>query len=229
MINMKQNLKVNNIIFGILAVVIGILLVAIPVTCINAIVIILGFGAIADGIYNLIQNQSLIESKTFRITILTKSISSILVGVLAIVLPLAFAGTFWTVMVYVLAVYLVVFAIMGFYAAYQIKKTGASVKDMTLRHLGCLIGAVLLFIIPTKTLGIFILRLIGIVLILLGIIFLFLEWHASRKEIVVEAESVVDVKTETVETPVDSEAKTTEAEDTTEKVESKAKKTKADK
>lgn len=222
---MKQNLKVNNIIFGILAVVIGILLVAIPVTCINAIVIILGFGAIADGIYNLIQNQSLIESKTFRITILTKSISSILVGVLAIVLPLAFAGTFWTVMVYVLAVYLVVFAIMGFYAAYQIKKTGASVKDMTLRHLGCLIGAVLLFIIPTKTLGIF----IGIVLILLGIIFLFLEWHASRKEIVVEAESVVDVKTETVETPVDSEAKTTEAEDTTEKVESKAKKTKADK
>lgn len=222
---MKQNLKVNNIIFGILAVVIGILLVAIPVTCINAIVIILGFGAIADGIYNLIQNQSLIESKTFRITILTKSISSILVGVLAIVLPLAFAGTVWTVMVYVLAVYLVVFAIMGFYAAYQIKKTGASVKDMTLRHLGCLIGAVLLFIIPTKTLGIF----IGIVLILLGIIFLFLEWHASRKEIVVEAESVVDVKTETVETPVDSEAKTTEAEDTTEKVESKAKKTKADK
>lgn len=222
---MKQNLKVNNIIFGILAVVIGILLVAIPVTCINAIVIILGFGAIADGIYNLIQNQSLIESKTFRITILTKSISSILVGVLAIVLPLAFAGTFWTVMVYVLAVYLVVFAIMGFYAAYQIKKTGASVKDMTLRHLGCLIGAVLLFIIPTKTLG----SLIGIVLILLGIIFLFLEWHASRKEIVVEAESVVDVKTETVETPVDSEAKTTEAEDTTEKVESKAKKTKADK
>lgn len=88
---MKQNLKVNNIIFGILAVVIGILLVAIPVTCIKAIVIILGFGAIADGIYNLIQNQSLIESKTFRITILTKSISSILVGVLAIVLPLAFA------------------------------------------------------------------------------------------------------------------------------------------
>lgn len=212
---MKQNFKINNLIFGILAIVIGILLVATPNTCIRAIVIILGFGAIADGIFNLIKNQNLIETKNYRVTILVKSISSLFIGVLAIVLPMAFAGTVWTAMVYILAVYLVVFAAMGFYAAAQIKKTGAPVKDITLRHLGCLIGAILLFIIPTKTLGLVILRIIGIILIIAGLIFIFLEYRASKKEIVVEVKAEDDTNPQDV-TTTEEKAETTEVKPETE-------------
>ncbi len=212
---MKHNFKINNLIFGILAIVIGILLVATPNTCIRAIVIILGFGAIADGIFNLIKNQNLIETKTYKVTILVKSISSLFIGVLAIVLPMAFAGTVWTAMVYILAVYLIVFAVMGFYAAAQIKKTGVSVKDITLRHLGCLIGAVLLFIIPTKTLGLVILRIIGIILILAGLIFIFLEYRASKKEIVVEVKAEDDTNPQDV-TTTEEKAETAEVKTETE-------------
>ena len=91
---------------GILAIIIGLMMLIVPHQCIKAIVIILGVFSVANGVYNLFAIRRLIADSDFAITITIRGIISIIVGLLAILLPLIFAGVIWTIMVYILAFYL---------------------------------------------------------------------------------------------------------------------------
>lgn len=180
---------------GILAAL-GILVVIFPAFWIKIIVVLLGAAAVVYGIYNILVTKKVFENSRFTNVILVKSIVSIMVGTLAVVVPLAFVNTIWKVMMYILAVYLIVAGVMGFYSVTLLKDSSIDRKKYVWENLILFVVAVLLFLISPEKLGTAIVRIIGVATFIAGGIMLFLQFGMKKKEIVVEAEVVDNDKAE---------------------------------
>lgn len=172
---------------GVLAIIIGLMMLIVPHQCIKAIVIILGVFSVANGVYNLFAIRRLIADSDFAITITIRGIISIIVGLLAILLPLIFAGVIWTIMVYILAFYLLISSGMEIYGAIKMKKVGINTKPYIAEIIGSIIIALILLIIPAE-IGTLIVRLLGIAIMIVGIGLLFFE--TRNKTLIVYAEEV---------------------------------------
>lgn len=172
---------------GVLAIIIGLMMLIVPHQCIKAIVIILGVFSVANGVYNLFAIRRLIADSDFAITITIRGIISIIVGLLAILLPLIFAGVIWTIMVYILAFYLLISSGMEIYGAIKMKKVGINTKPYIAEIIGSIIIALILLIIPVE-IGTLIVRLLGIAIMIVGIGLLFFE--TRNKTLIVYAEEV---------------------------------------
>ena len=172
---------------GVLAIIIGLMMLIVPHQCIKAIAIILGVFSVANGVYNLFAIRRLIADSDFAITITIRGIISIIVGLLAILLPLIFAGVIWTIMVYILAFYLLISSGMEIYGATKMKKVGINTKPYIAEIIGSIIIALILLIIPAE-IGTLIVRLLGIAIMIVGIGLLFFE--TRNKTLIVYAEEV---------------------------------------
>lgn len=172
---------------GVLAIIIGLMMLIVPHQCIKAIVIILGVFSVANGVYNLFAIRRLIADSDFAITITIRGIISIIIGLLAILLPLIFAGVIWTIMVYILAFYLLISSGMEIYGATKMKKVGINTKPYIAEIIGSIIIALILLIIPAE-IGTLIVRLLGIAIMIVGIGLLFFE--TRNKTLIVYAEEV---------------------------------------
>ncbi len=172
---------------GVLAIIIGLMMLIVPHQCIKAIVIILGVFSVGNGVYNLFAIRRLIADSDFAITITIRGIISIIVGLLAILLPLIFAGVIWTIMVYILAFYLLISSGMEIYGATKMKKVGINTKPYIAEIIGSIIIALILLIIPAE-IGTLIVRLLGIAIMIVGIGLLFFE--TRNKTLIVYAEEV---------------------------------------
>ena len=78
------------IFLGILSAVVGLLAVINPQSSIEAIVILIGIGAIVNGINSILKVKRFSFSPYFERTVIIKSVAGILVGILAVILPFAF-------------------------------------------------------------------------------------------------------------------------------------------
>ena len=188
---MDINYKKSTLLYCIIAIVVGLLLLIIPKYCIYGIVILLGIFSIVNGVYNLVKIRNIITDPDFYIVLTIRGIVSIVIGILAVLLPAIFAKTataIWTVMVYILAVYLLVTAIMELYATVQIKKFGLETKPYITEILFSLAAGILLFFIPPKTFGEIILRIIGAGVVVIGVTLMIIMF--KNKPIVVYAEEV---------------------------------------
>ena len=188
---MDISYKKSNLIYCIISIVIGLLLLIIPKYCIYGIVILLGIFAIGNGVFNLVKTRNIITDPDFYIVITIRGILSIVIGILAILLPTIFAKTavvIWTVMVYILAVYLLITAAMELYATVQLKKSGIETKPYITEILFSLLAGIILFFIPPKTFGEVIIRIIGAVIIVISVIVIIIMF--KNKPIVVYAEEV---------------------------------------
>ena len=184
---MSPAMRKTYMVIGILAIIIGLLMLIVPHQCIKAIVIILGVFSVANGVYNLFAIRRLIADSDFAITITIRGIISIIVGLLAILLPLIFAGVIWTIMVYILAFYLLISSGMEIYGATKMKKVGINTKPYIAEIIGSIIIALILLIIPAE-IGTLIVRLLGIAIMIVGIGLLFFE--TRNKTLIVYAEEV---------------------------------------
>lgn len=179
-------MKQSNWIVGGIAVLLGLLIIIFPTFWVKVVVILLGLGSIAYGIYSFKVTKGLFEDTTYERVLLIKSIVSVVIGILAVVLPLAVANAMWTIMVYILAVYLLVASVLGFYSVSLLKDSGIERKRFVFENLGLLIGAIVLFIIPARNLGTFIIRLIGVAALAIGIVLLLIEFFGNKKSIKAE-------------------------------------------
>lgn len=179
-------MKQSNWIVGGIAVLLGLLIIIFPAFWVKVVVILLGLGSIAYGIYSFKVTKGLFEDTTYERVLLIKSIVSVVIGILAVVLPLAVANAMWTIMVYILAVYLLVASVLGFYSVSLLKDSGIERKRFVFENLGLLLGAIVLFIIPARNLGTFIIRLIGVAALVIGIVLLLIEFFGNKKEIKAE-------------------------------------------
>lgn len=199
----------KNWIIGISASVVGLLLLISPAFCVKIIVVLLGLTAVIEGFYGIISERTLFENDFFKKTILYRSIGSIVIGLLAVIMPLALAGTAWTIMTFILAFYLIVSGCAGFFAASKLKQDGEnspeSQKQLTWENLITLGSGILLLVIGPEKLGTFILRLIGLAALLVGIGFLVVQIIEHRKEVAVTDIEIKDDESEVYTPDSDSE------------------------
>ena len=189
---------------GSLLALLGLMIIIFPAFWIKVVVILLGLGMIAYGIYSLKVTKALYDDSTFVTTIMIKSIGSIIIGTLSVIFPLAFSGTVWTVMIWILIISLILSAIAGFYSAALLKDTGIDRKNYFLENLFLLIAALVLILISPKQLGIAIVRIIGVAVMVIGGALIAVDLTSKKDTITVDAE-VKDDATPTTDTSEDND------------------------
>ena len=168
---------------GILAAILGLLVIIFPSFWIKLVVVIIGLAAIGYGIYSLKFTKAISEDVSYRRTIIIKSIVSIIAGVMAVLFPLAIGGAAWTAMIWVLIIYLLASAAIGFYAAALLKDSGVERKRYIIENLLLLAVAVVLILISPRALGNAIIRMIGVVVLIAGVGLILFDIFSSKGKI----------------------------------------------
>lgn len=174
---------------GILLAVLGLLLIIFPTFWVKLVVILLGIGSIGYGIYSLKYTKSLYKDTHYERSILIKSIISIAIGFLVVVFPLFFAKAAWTVMMWILIIYLIATAVLGFYAASLLKDTGIERKRYFIENIILLVIAIALILLSPAALGKVIIRIVGIASMVLGLGLVIYDL-VSKKDVTVVSEYV---------------------------------------
>ncbi len=182
---------------GILAALLGLLVIIFPAFWIKLVVIIIGLTAIAYGVYCLKFTKAVYDDLYYKKTILIKSIVSIIAGVMAVLFPLAIGGAAWTAMIWVLIIYLLISAAIGFYAAALLKDSGIERKRYIIENLLLLAVAVVLILISPRTLGNAIIRLVGIIVLVAGVVLIVFDVISAKGEVKAEVVEVSDVEEKT--------------------------------
>ena len=168
-----------------LILVMGLTMIIAPQTWIQIIVIVLGLFAFGSGIYQLIIVRPKVYESAKQKVIIIRGIISAIVGLLAITLPIVLASTVWTIMLYVLAVYLLLSAISEALVLKQLREAGMSNKFVTTEIITSLALAILLFVLP-GTIAYILIRIAGIAAIIISIIIAYKEWKSKNTQIKVE-------------------------------------------
>lgn len=181
----------TNSALDILIVAVGLMMIVAPAECVQVIVILLGLGAVVSGIMELSTGTSLIPDTVFKMNMIIQGWLSIVVGILAIALPLAFAKVVWTAMVYILAVYLLVLGGLRIAALSKLRAAGIELKKYIFEIIASFAVAVVLFCIPAA-LGKIIIRIIGIAAIAVAAGLFYYQW--KNRVIVESADFVADAE-----------------------------------
>ncbi len=166
---------------GFLSIVAGLLMLFSPEAWTKVVVILLGIGAIINGFFNLFYVRQVFDDSFFRRSIIIRGLLSLVVGLVAVILPLALATAVWTAMVYVLAAYLLVSALLELYASIRLRSSGVDTKPYYGEIIGSIVLAVILFIIPAQV-GIVLVRICGALLVLSGLGVIFWQWRNRGME-----------------------------------------------
>ncbi|MCM1321017.1 MAG: DUF308 domain-containing protein [Bacteroides sp.] len=145
---------------GIMGIILGLMMLFAPAAFIQVVVIVIGAASVVSGVLGFLTVRSLIDDVLFKRTIVVRSVLCILVGMLAVFLPLVLAGTVWTVMSYILAAELFVSAVLEIYGVIKLKSAGQTVKPYYAEILVSLIFSCILFASPAAV-GITIIRFAG--------------------------------------------------------------------
>lgn len=165
--------------------VVGLTMVIAPQTWIQIIVIALGVFAFGNGLYQLLFVRNKIYDVNIKRIILIRGIVSTIVGLLAITLPLILAGTVWTLMLYILAGYLLLSSIAEFISLKHLREAGMANKFITTEIIASFALSILLFILP-GTIALVLVRIIGVIAIIVSISLGIWEWQGKNTEIKVE-------------------------------------------
>lgn len=168
----------------------GLLVLIFPSFWINLVVFVVGLGSVAYGVYNLLITRRIFQDSMYETVILIKSIFSIVIGFISIIIPLAVASTMWKAMIYLLIVYLLLAAVIGFYSVSLLKSTEIDRKKYIFENLALVVLAALLIIISPEKLGIFIIRLIGLALFLFSLLMFALQFVLDKKSVTVEISDI---------------------------------------
>lgn len=179
--------------FGILLALIALMMIIAPEQCIKVAVIGLGIEAIVNGVLGLTKSRGLLSDANYQLAILVRSIMSIVIGLLAVVLPMKFAEAMWKIMLYMLGFYLLIAGAIQLYIAAKLRNSNIERRRYVIEVVVSFIGAVVLFIISRPHVGVFFIRLVGVGVLLVSIGYLLFEWK-NRPIVVDEIEVVDDVK-----------------------------------
>ena len=177
----------------------GLFLLISPDTFISFFVIILGVAAVIDGVFILAATRDLIIDPQYKLIVTVRGVLSIVVGLLAVILPIAVAAVVWKAMAYTLAIYLIISAGMQIYTITKLHRNGIMIRQSMIEVMSSLVLALVLFIIPAQTAGHFIVRLFGIVLLVIGVGLIVIQWKSQPETIVPDAVETIEEKSENSE------------------------------
>src|SRR5574344_1277439 len=195
-------MRKTDFLLGVLLAVVGLMMIIEPSRCIRVAVIALGAATVVDGVYSIAKIRTLLSDRAFQVPAVISGAGSIRVGAVAIILPLAVADVMWTIMLYVLAVYLILLAVVGMYTVAKLRDTGIARRQYVVDIIVAFICAIILFIIPHEIGRALIIRILGIIMMIVSAVYLLYQW--KNRPIVVEKVEVVDDNTAPVDKPSDS-------------------------
>lgn len=173
--------------------VIGLLMIIAAEPIVQVLVIIIGLYALLNGIFELITLLSLVDDKKFKIEIIIRSSISIIIGLLCIILPITIAQLAWQVMIYIIAIYGIISAILEIVAITHIKKAGLDIKKYVIEVVSTVVVSIVLFLLPSSF-GFTLIKIGGIILILSAAAIAFYTW--KNRDIIQNPE---DIETTTEE------------------------------
>lgn len=182
-------MKKNSLLFGLVLFIVGFLMLISPKGCLKSVVVILGVVCVANGIYQLLYTRKLFPDSTFQYSVLARGMLSIVVGLLAFFLPLKFAEMVITVMLYVLAIYLLVGAALLGYASGKLRDSDVDRKPLIREIVVSVLLAMIMLLIPAEV-GEAIIRFGGLAAMLSGVFFI--VYYIKNKPLVQEAVQVMD-------------------------------------
>ncbi len=174
----------NKLFLGFMTAALGLFLLISPDTFISFFVILLGVAAVIDGVFILAATRDLIIDPQYKLIVTVRGVLSVVVGLLAVILPIAVASVVWKAMAYTLAIYLIVSSVMQIYTITKLHRNGIMIRQSMIEVASSLTLALVLFIIPAQSAGHMIVRLFGIVLLAIGIGLFVIQWK-SRPEVVI--------------------------------------------
>ncbi len=170
---------------SLLIFAIALMMIIAPEAWLKVTVIMLGVFALGNGLYNLIIVRPLITESNYNRIITIRAVASIVVGLAAVLLPLILVEIIWTVMIYILATYLILSATAELISLAQLKTAGLSQKILTTEIIASFALAIILFVLAGDIAYIFI-RVIGCLLLVGSIGLAFWEWKNRSLRIEVE-------------------------------------------
>lgn len=182
-------MKNNTFFLGIGLSVIGLLMAIWPAGCIQAVVVLLGIEAIVNGGYQLIYTRKLFTDTTFQYSVMIRGMISIVIGLLAVFLPLHFAAAMWTFMLYILAVYLLVSSVLLLFSIGKLRDSSVDRRQFVLEALISIVVAIIIFMVPVK-IGTTLVRIGGIIILLASGLFIF--YYLKNRPEVQEPIEVMD-------------------------------------
>lgn len=182
----------NRVFLGFVTAALGLFLLISPQTFIQFFVIILGVAAVIDGIFILATSRNLIVDPQYNMIVTIRGVLSIVAGALAVILPMAIANIAWKVMAYSLAIYLLISTGMQIYTITKLHRNGIMIRQSMIEVLTSILLAIALFVIPSKVAGDFIVRILGIALLIFGAGTVVLQW--KNRPITVVPDSVETVE-----------------------------------
>ena len=180
----------SNFLSGIFAAVIGLLVLVQPDTSIKVVIIILGMTAIVRGINDLVRVRALSDDRAFKTVVLVRALVSILIGLAAVCLPLAFFNTAQAlvrILLYVQAVYMVLSACTALFFLARLGSDSPQAKGFKSDAGLSLVVALFLFLLPANF-GVILIRIVGAVLLVSGLGYALYAWR--NQTIVVEPDAV---------------------------------------
>ncbi|MCR5762999.1 MAG: DUF308 domain-containing protein [Treponema sp.] len=184
----------TNFLFGLMAALVGLIVLIAPEASIKVVVILLGAAAVMNGLYDLLKVRSLLDNSNYKLNVMVHSLLSIAVGLLAIFLPFVMfsaAESVFRFMLYILAVYLVVAAVMRFFVFVTLKESNVEGTLFLFEAVSELAAAILLFIMSSHHIGVVIVRILGLAVMLFGSCYAI--YALRNPSIIIEPESVRDV------------------------------------
>ena len=178
-------MKTKNVILGAILAILGIVMIAIPDTCIKAAVVIVGLAAIAFSIYNLLVVYKESEDAVFKKTLLIKSLCTFVVGIVSVVCPFVLVKTVTTIFKIfsiILAVYLILYAGVSVYSSAKLRaKFPEESKKLLMEALIFVAIAILLIIIPIESFGRAFVRIVGLGGLIIGLVMVAVEIVVSKR------------------------------------------------
>lgn len=179
----------NKFILSLMVAIVGLLMIISPTAFIALAVILLGLAAVVDGIFIMVATRNLILDPDYKLMMTIRGVMSIVVGAVAVLLPLVIAAIAWTIMAYVLAGYLIVSAGLEIYGITKLHRNGIMINQSVIETVISLILAIALFVIPAEKAGGILVRICGVILLIAGCLNAFLQWR--NRPITVVPDSVV--------------------------------------
>ena len=211
-------MKTKNVILGVILAVLGIVMIAIPDTCIKAVVVIVGAAAVAFSVYNLLVVYKQSEDAAFKKTLLIKSIITFIVGLVSVICPFVLVKTveaIFKIISIVLAVYLILYAGVSVYSSAKLKSVyPEESKKLIFEALIFVAISVLLILMPINQFGPAFVRIVGLGGLIIGIVMVAVEIVVNKRTGSEEA-SDADI-TEKMDQQAQTETGTSAATDTPE-------------
>jgi uncharacterized membrane protein HdeD (DUF308 family) len=193
----KSKKWLGQFIIGLIIIAAGVFILVKRDSFLRIFVMVLGVLAITSGASSLLSMNRYAFGRYNRNATLVKGILSLVIGVLAVVLPIFTLETTWRIFMYVLAAQMLISAAITLIAAIAVRSKGMSASQMVGEGALSLFFAVFLFLFP-RSIGNLLVTIFGVIVIAIGLAFVAIAFIMRNKK---DPRTLHDVEVEVVSEP----------------------------